>query len=140
MCSSWGVTASKDQEQPCWPTPTSTVFTSGADFCIVYRVQRGPNHSMIGFLRPIVAANSVVAVISVALLVGLRSWAAKSSANRTQVASAAVPVAPKESPSGLHAPAAHPAAGHEPKHDEARLKRGKEMYDHYCASCHGETG
>ena len=96
---------------------------------------------MNGFLRPIVAAYLVVAVILVALLVGLPSWAAKSSANRTQVASAAVPVAPKESSSGLHAPAAHPAAaGHEPKHDEARLKRGKEMYDHYCISCHGETG
>src|SRR5215467_2762681 len=141
MCSSWGVTDSRDQEQRCWPTPTSNGFTSGADFCIVYRVQRGANNSMNGFLRPIVAAYLVVAVILVALLVGLPSWAAKSSANKTQVASAAVPAAPKESSSGLHAPAAHPAAaGHEPKHDEARLKRGKEMYDHYCISCHGETG
>jgi len=95
---------------------------------------------MIGFLRPIVAAYLVVAVILVALLVGLPSWAAKSSANRTQVASAAVPVAPKESSSGLHAPAVHPATGHAPKVDEARLKRGQEIYTHYCVSCHGEGG
>jgi mono/diheme cytochrome c family protein len=91
------------------------------------------------FMRPSGVAYLVVAVVLIGLLVGLPSWAAKSSANRTQTASAAVPVAPKEQ-TGLHTPAAHPDAAHTPKHDDALLKRGQQMFGQYCASCHGESG
>ena len=91
------------------------------------------------FMRPSGVAYLVVAVVLIGLLVGLPSWAAKSSVNRTQTASAAVPVAPKEQ-TGLHTPAAHPDAAHTPKHDDALLKRGQQMFGQYCASCHGESG
>jgi len=88
------------------------------------------------FLRPSGAAYLVIAVVFIGLLVGLPSWAAKNSSNRTQTASAAVPTAPKEQP----AAAAHPVLGHGVKHDDALLKRGHDMYMQYCASCHGESG
>jgi len=91
------------------------------------------------FMRPSGVAYLVVAVVLIGLLVGLPSWAAKSSANRTLTASAAVPVAPKEQ-TGLHTPAAHPDAAHTPKHDDALFKRGQQMFGQYCASCHGESG
>ena len=100
------------------------------------------------FLRPSGVAYLVVAVVFIGLLVGLPGWAAKSSANRTQSASAAVPVAPKEPT------AEHSASGHAPKpaaidhasgthsattHQEV-IDRGKHMYVQYCVSCHGESG
>ena len=85
------------------------------------------------FMRPSGVAYLVVAVVFIGLLVGLPSWAAKSSANRTQTASAAVPVEPKEQ-TGLHTPAAHPGAAHTPKHDDALLKRGQQMFVQYCGN------
>jgi len=87
------------------------------------------------FLRPSGAAYLVIAVVFVGLLVGLPSWAAKNSANRAQTASAAVPVAPKEPAAG-----AHPVLGHGVTHDDALLKRGHDLFNQYCASCHGESG
>ena len=100
------------------------------------------------FLRPSGAAYLLVAVVFIGLLVGLPSWAAKSSANRTQSASAAVPVAPKE-PAAAHThtdhasskPAIdHAAGGHSATAHAEVLERGKHMYVQYCASCHGDAG
>jgi len=101
------------------------------------------------FLRPSGAVYLVVAVAFIGLLVGLPSWAAKSSANKTQTASAAVPVAPKE-PAAAHthtAPASaqppaidHAAGGHSATAHAEVLQRGQHMYVQYCASCHGDAG
>ena len=100
-------------------------------------------------LRPSGAVYLVVAVVFIGLLVGLPSWAAKSSANKTQTASAAVPVAPKE-PAAAHthtAPASaqppaidHTAGGHSATAHTEALLRGQHLFVQYCASCHGESG
>ena len=100
-------------------------------------------------LRPSGAVYLVVAVVFIGLLVGLPSWAARSSANKAQTASAAVPVAPKE-PAAAHthtAPASaqppaidHTAGGHSATAHTEALLRGQHMFVQYCASCHGESG
>ena len=102
------------------------------------------------FLRPSGAAYLVIAVVFIGLLVGLPSWAAKSSVNRTQTASAAVPVAPK-GPADAHthtqtgstssqAPIDHASGTHTATAHAEVLERGKHLYVQYCLSCHGETG
>src|SRR5512141_2403580 len=84
------------------------------------------------FLRPSGAAYLVVAVVFIGLLVGFPRWAAKTSANRAQAATA--PAAPKP-PAIDHAAGGHVATAH-----AEALERGKHMYVQYCASCHGDAG
>ncbi len=100
-------------------------------------------------MRPSGVAYLVVAVVFIGLLVGLPSWAAKSSANKAQTASAAVPVAPKEpaaahthtAPASAQSPAIdHTAGGHSATAHTEALLRGQHMFVQYCASCHGESG
>ena len=100
-------------------------------------------------MRPSGVAYLVVAVVFIGLLVGLPSWAAKSSANKAQTASAAVPVAPKEpaaahthtAPASTQSPAIdHTAGGHSATAHTEVLLRGQHMFVQYCASCHGESG
>jgi Cytochrome c, mono- and diheme variants len=100
------------------------------------------------FMRPSGVAYLVVAVVFIGLLVGLPSWAAKSSANKAQTASAAVPVLPRSRrprtrtplPLPLTPAIDHAAGGHSATAHAEVLQRGQHMFVQYCASCHGESG